>query len=94
MTASTTDTDNPPALDLDPARIGQIILMLVPASASARHRQPAETLRDYVSPRGDRELEFIRDLFTKPTEELAERWYCGMDWATTLADYGREMMWG
>ena len=62
-------------------------------AASATHGTPAETLRDYVQPHGDPEMTFIRDLFTRSTDETAERWYGGHFHATVLANYGRALLW-
>lgn len=97
MTASDVDQEpviaDCPAMDLDPAALGQMIMWILPAAASARHGRPEDTLRDYVQPTNPT-MEFIRDLFTKPTEEIAERWYGGMWNAELLATYSRVMMWG
>src|SRR5580704_17078729 len=65
----------PRALELDPTKLGEILLKLIPASASATHGTVAMPLRDYVHPRGNAELEFIRYLFTRSPDETAYRWY-------------------
>jgi len=76
------------AFDLNPQRIGQILLRVVPASAAMGHSTPRSTMQNY-SPRTGPEMEFVRDMLTLPTDELAERWYGGVDSASRLACEGR-----
>lgn len=64
------------AFSLDATLIGDIILKVPTASALAAHERPADTLRDYVKP-NTQELEFVRDLFTLRTDEMADKWYGG-----------------
>lgn len=78
-----------PATYLDPKRIGEILLRVIPASAAAGHAFPVGTLRDYCRPT-DSEMEFVIDMFSKPTPEIAERWYDGVDYASRIACQGRE----
>lgn len=76
--------DSAPILDLDPAKLGEIVIRLGAASAMAHHSTVRSTVRDYLSPNCP-ELEYVRDLFMKKTPEIADRWYGGEFEAVCLA---------
>lgn len=77
-----------PATFLDPNRIGEILLRVIPASAAAGHESPGGTLRDYCRPT-DPEMEFVIDMLSKSTPQIAERWYDGLNNASRIACTGR-----
>lgn len=76
-----------PAADLDPKRVGEILLRVLPASAALGHQFPAG-LKDYCHPR-DEEMRFVIDMLSLPTPELAERWYGGVNNASRVASDGQ-----
>lgn len=64
--------------ELDVMKLGEVLLNAAPASCLADHKWLKSTLKDYVLPSSDQlEVEFVKDLFTLPSEEIAEKWYGG-----------------
>ena len=73
-------TDTPegsvaPLANLDWERIGRAVVMLIPTTVRLRHASLDSTLRDYVHPDPLSELDFVRDLFILPLDEVIEKWY-------------------
>lgn len=73
-------TDTPedstaPLADLDWEKIGRAVVMLVPTTVGLRHASLDSTLRDYIHPEPLSELDFVRDLFILPLDEVIEKWY-------------------
>ena len=81
-------TPRPPVCDLDPLKVGHIVLRLAAASALAGHTTVESTASSYI--RGEiqgNEMAFVRDLFARSTREVADRWYGGeFDAARMAAD--------
>lgn len=65
-----------PADELDPQKVGEILLNAGHATSLAGHASIAGTMRDYVHPTCP-EMEFVQDMFTRPADEVIERWYGG-----------------
>ena len=61
--------------DLDWEKIGRAVVMLVPTTVQLRHASLDSTLRHYVHPEPLSELDFVRDLFVLPLEEVIDKWY-------------------
>lgn len=68
-----------PFLDLDLASIGDHFVRLVITSRQLGHSSVLCTMRDYSHPGGPPEHEFIRDVFRRSPEEVAERWFGGSE---------------
>jgi hypothetical protein len=82
-----------PATYLDPKRVGEILLRVIPPSAAAGHEYPRSTLEDYCRHlQGDAEIEFVTGMLSKSTPELAERWYGGMLNASRIASNGQRTL--
>lgn len=82
-----TETPGAPALDLDPARIGDIMMRLPAIAATLRHTS-LESALGYIHPiseEGDPELDFVRDMLTEKLEVVQERWYGGAFGASRVA---------
>jgi hypothetical protein len=78
---------------LDPKRIGEILLRVIPASAAAGHEYPRSTLEDYCRHlQDDAEIEFVTGMLSKSTPELAERWYSGVNNASRIACHGQQSL--
>jgi hypothetical protein len=67
--------------DLDPQKVGEILINAGTASELAGHATPKGTMKDYVHPdyldTASPELEFVRDMFVCTTAEITKRWYGG-----------------
>jgi hypothetical protein len=71
--------------ELSLEKLGIVLLQVTPAAAHAHHKWVKSTIKDYMLPGKDQlELEFIRDLFTLTTEEIADKWYDGEENAIGL----------
>src|ERR1035441_2704654 len=82
-----------PATYLDPKRIGEILLRVIPASAAARHAWARGTLEGYCRPLPrDPEIDLATGMLSKGTPELAERWYGGTDNASRIASHGQRAL--
>jgi len=77
----------PAIVNLDPEAVGQILINLGAAAALAGHEEPYSTVSDYcrVNEASSDELRFVRDMFSRKTAEIANRWYGGRDEAARLA---------
>src|SRR5258708_7214692 len=78
---------NIPVLELDSAAIGSVLTWLPAISAMLRHESLRATL-DYGCPEAaahPREAEFVSDLLTMSTEEIAGKWYGGLANASAFA---------
>jgi hypothetical protein len=78
----------PKVFELNCERLGRMLLNVAPVAAGLGHKQPRYTLKDYTHPNGDLEMHFIKDLFTLTTEEIADRWYGGINHAAAFAMFG------
>lgn len=74
-----------PLANLDWEQLGRSLAMLVPTSVMLRHASIDSTLRHYVHPEPLSEVDFIKDLFTRPLKEVITKWYGSRDNAATLA---------
>src|ERR1019366_8500480 len=82
-----------PATYLDPKRIGEILLRVIPASAAAGHAGARGTLEGYCRHlQGDPEIEVVTGMLPKGPPELAERWYGGTDNASRPASHGQRAL--
>lgn len=88
---STTDMPSAsvPALQLDPAAVGNLLIRAVLSSALAGHAAVGNTVRDYVDRNklDSPEARFVYDVLYLggSTPEIAERWFGGLDNAAAIA---------
>lgn len=75
MTDAAPDLTTMPVLALDPAEIGERLIRALAVSATLRHTGP-EMSMDYVSPEPGSAGDFVKDMLTLSTPEIAEKW-CG-----------------
>lgn len=70
-----------PVFDLDPAKLGEMLVRLGAISCQAGHRTVHGTITPYLkhpkvlSP----EARFLVDLLSKPVSRVVEQWYGGAD---------------
>ena len=82
-----TDTPDAPVTDLDPARVGEILMRLPTIAAGLRHTSLKSSL-GYMHPLsadGDPELEFVRAVLTERLEVVHDEWYGGRFNASRMA---------
>ena len=80
-----TDAQMPPVTELDWKRVGEVLTKLPTVAAYLRHASLQGTL-EYVWPTSDgRETEFVRDILTKPLDDVLDKWYGGRFNASGLA---------
>ena len=74
-----TDIQDAPVSELDPRRIGEIMMRLPCIAASLRHTSLKSAL-GYLHPiteGGNPELEFVRAMLTERLEVVHDEWYGG-----------------
>lgn len=84
-----TTSNQPPAATLDGDAIASTLMRLVMVSAELGHAEPGFTARDYASKVATLEAQFVRDLFTRSTKEICDRWYGGVANAAAAGAYIR-----
>lgn len=71
-------------VDLDEAAIGDALLCMVAGSAMLRHQTVGNTARDYMTGLTSPEARFVRDVLTRSTTEVCDRWLGGVDKASKV----------
>jgi hypothetical protein len=61
---------------LDREKLGNLLIGALFGSVQAGHKRVEYTLQHYIDTRDDLEKQFLKDIFTLRTDELAEKW-CG-----------------
>lgn len=61
--------------DCDDVKLGLKLKRLPLISMQLGHVNVKGTMRDYISPEGSIELEFVHDLFNLRTDEIIGKWY-------------------
>lgn len=67
---------NPRVYDLDMEQVGWALVNALATSATLRHQHVADSLRDYVNrDEVPPEAQFVWDMFTHDTNDVATRWF-------------------
>lgn len=78
-------TEAPRIETLDTTLVGEILMRLPAVSAMLRHTSLRSTLGYVCGDPESPEQEFVRDVLTKDTGEMVEKWYGGQKHATAIA---------
>lgn len=75
-----------PVFDLDPAKLGEMVLRLGALAQALGHKRVSGTVTPYLRHPETLSAEgrFIADLFGRPVSEIVSRWYGGPDEAAHL----------
>ena len=91
-----TDTPAAPVTELDPCRVGEILMRLPVVAAGLRHTSLKSALiyAHPITEDGDPELEFVRAILTEKLEVVHDEWYGGRFNASRMAADGMDRVIG
>lgn len=81
----------PPIIDLDLEKVGRCLVNALTTSAMLGHASVEGTLRDYIKPHEvSPEARFVRDVFTRHTDDAAAAWFGDSVTASAYSIYAVE----